>query len=117
MNMQIDNPESEDGHVNFKLGKVERWVVAASVAVLVFLLGYVFNGFDKRLADQQATMQTVVTSQAVTNTRLETLSQQLANIPAMTSDIAELKVKVARNAIDIDTMRAARELRATGAMR
>lgn len=98
-------------HLQFKLGPVERWVIAGSAMLLVFLLSYVFHSFDNRLEAQARTMQTVVTQQAVTNAQLQTLSQQLADVPGLTRAMAEAKVQIERNTSDI------RELQQTGRLK
>lgn len=84
-----------------RLGVVERRVLSAAFALLVFLLGWVFHNFDSRLEDQGKAMQAIVTQQAVTNSQLQTLSQQLADVPGLTQRVVELKVQVDRNTSDI----------------
>jgi uncharacterized membrane protein len=97
----MEMTHSDGDHVQFKLGPVERWVIVAAVLLLVFLLTYVFHSFDARLETQAQTMQTVVTQQAVTNAQLQTLSQQLADVPGLTRNMATIQAQVERNTSDI----------------
>lgn len=107
----MDITRTDSDHLQFKLGPVERWVIVGGVALLVFLLGYVFHSFDNRLEIQANTMQTVVTQQAVTNAQLQTLNQQLADVPGLTRAMAEAKVQIERNTSDIRELQQTRKLR------
>lgn len=107
----MDITRMDNDHMQFKLGPVERWVIAGAFGLLVFLLGYVFHSFDGRLEAQGSTMQTVVTQQAVTNAQLQTLSQQLADVPGLTRAMAEAKVQIERNTSDIRELQQTRKLR------
>lgn len=107
----MDLQRAQDGSLHFRLGPVERWVLGAAAALLVFLVGWVFNNFDARLATQDKTMQTVVTQQAVTNAQLSTLSQQLSDVPGLTRQMAEIKVQVERNSQDIHDLQSTRHLK------
>jgi len=82
-----------------------------AVALLVFLLGWVFRNFDSRLETQADTMNKVVTAQAVTNAQLSTLSQQLADVPGLTRQIAEIKVQTDRNTQDIHELQSVQRLK------
>jgi hypothetical protein len=108
--MEITRTDSD--HMQFKLGPIERWVIAGGFGLLVFLLGYVFRNFDTRLEVQASTMQTLVTQQAVTNAQLQTLSQQLSDVPGLTRGMAEIKVQVERNSQDIHELQQVKGLRA-----
>lgn len=107
----MDLQSTHDGHLHFRLGPVERWTVMGAVALLVFLLGWVFRNFDNRLEAQANTMNTVVTQQAVTNAQLSTLTQQLADVPGLTRQVAELKIQTQRNSEDIREMQQVKRLR------
>ncbi len=107
----MDLQRATDGSLHFRLGPVERWVIGACATLLIFLLGWVFNSFDARLATQDKTMQTVVTQQAVTNAQLSTLSQQLSDVPGLTRQMAELKVQTQRNSEDIHELQSVRRLK------
>lgn len=107
----MDINRSADGHWHFRLGPVERVVMGGAFALLVFLLGWVFRNFDTRLETQAKTMQEVVTAQAVTNAQLTTLSGQLADVPGLTRQMAELKVQTERNTQDIHEIQQVKRLR------
>ncbi|TPG50680.1 hypothetical protein EAH75_04370 [Rhodanobacter glycinis] len=64
-----------------------------------------------RAEAQGSTMQTVVTQQAVTNAQLQTLSQQLADVPGLTRAMAEAKVQIERNTSDIRELQQTRRLK------
>lgn len=75
------------------LGLVEKWMVRIAAAGIVSLLGIFANGYSK----QGETLQTLVTQQAVTNGQLQTISAQLADVPALTRTQAEIKVQIAEH--------------------
>jgi enamine deaminase RidA (YjgF/YER057c/UK114 family) len=107
----MDVSRDDSGQWHFRLGPVERVIIGASFALLVFLLGWVFRNFDSRLEAQGKTMQDVVTAQAVTNAQLQTLSGQLADVPGLTRQMAELKVQTERNSQDIHELQQVRRLK------
>lgn len=107
----MDINRADDSSWHFKLGPIERVVIGGAFALLVFLIGYVFNSFDGRLAAQDKTMQAVVTAQAVTNAQLQTLSQQLSDIPGLTRKMAEIDVRTERNTQDIHELQQVRKLK------
>jgi hypothetical protein len=107
----MDIKRGDDSNWHFKLGPIERVAVGGGFALLVFLLSYVFHSFDTRLEAQDKTMQSVVTSQAVTNAQLQTLNQQLSDVPGLTRQMAELKVNTDRNTQDIHELQQVRHLK------
>ena len=107
----MDINRADDSSWHFRLGPIERVVIGGAFALLVFLISYTFHSFDTRLENQDKTMQTVVTSQAVTNSQLSILSQQLADVPGLTRQMAEIKVQTDRNAQDIHDLQSLRKLR------
>jgi hypothetical protein len=107
----MDITRVDNDHMQFKLGLVERWVIAGVFALMVFLLGYVFKSFDNRLEKQGTTLQTVVTQLAVSNSQLTVLSTQLADVPGLTQKVAEIKVQTDRNSADIHELQQVRSLR------
>lgn len=111
MEQPVEITRLDNDHMQFRLGPVERWVIGIAALALVSLLGYVFHSFDNRLEAQANTMQTVVTQQAVTNAQLQTLSQQLADVPGLTRAMAEAKVQIERNTQDIRELQQTRKLR------
>lgn len=107
--MEIDRADDSSWH--FRLGPIERVVIGGAFTLLVFLISYTFHSFDSRLETQDKTMQTVVTSQAVTNSQLQTLNQQLADVPGLTRQMAEIKVNTDRNTLDIHELQQVRHLK------
>lgn len=89
-----------DGRQSFKLGPVEKWVVGAIGAAMlgggIWLVGSV---------------QTLITQQAVTNSRLSDLNQQLTDVPELRRQVVELKVRVDKHDDEIDELRSTRNLR------
>lgn len=107
----MDLQRQPDGRRHITLGPVERWVVGVLASVLV-AVGYWFAGsLTSRLDKQNETLQAVVTQQAVTNGQISTLSAQLADVPRLTRDMTELKVRVDRHEQDIQELRQTRAAR------
>lgn len=107
----MDVARSNDGHWHFRLGPVERYVIAAAFSVLSFLAWWVFHEFSVRLDASDKTQQTILVNQAVTNEQLHALSSQLSDVPGLTRQIAELQVQTARNTQDIRDLQQVRGLK------
>jgi len=103
--------EPRDGHLHFSLGPVERWVVGICAAGMVAVLGWFANSITTRLDGLAEAQGALKTQQAVANQQLLQLSTQLADVPELTRDIAELKVQTDRNSEDIKELRNTRNLR------
>lgn len=97
----VDVARTNDDHWHFRLGPVERYVIAGAFSLLTFLAWWVFHEFSVRLDNSDKTQQTILVNQAVTNEQLRTLSSQLSDVPGLTRQIAELQVQTARNTQDI----------------
>lgn len=100
-----------DGRWHFALGVVERWIVGLCATALV---GMCYAGWSSIVAkqDKQAELTAALAQQqAVTNAQMVTLQAQLADVPGLTSSIAELRVQASRNAEDIAEIRAMRGLK------
>lgn len=102
---------AQDGRWHFALGPVERWVVASVVGVLIFVLIAGFHSWALQLQRLTKSYNDLAKQQAVTNAQLATLSQQLADVPAITRQIAQLQVQVNRNTSDIAELRKVRGLK------
>lgn len=114
----MDVSRGDNGHWHFRLGPVERWVIAGGTALLIGSLGWIFHSFtgqqDKQeaaLKDQNALLGELKEKQAVTNSKLETLTSQLADVPSLTRQMAELKVQTERNTQDIHDLQQVRRLK------
>lgn len=103
--------QQENGQQRILLGPVERWVVVSAAAALIAIGGWAARSVSERLDKQGEAIAALATQQAVTNANLTTISAQLANVPALTSDVAELKVRVDRHDEDIRELRGTRGLK------
>lgn len=97
----MDTTPTGDGRQHISLGPVERWVVSIGAVLIVAGGGWFARSMTTRLDDQSKTMQAVVTQQAVTNGQIQTLTTQLADVPRLTREMAEIKVRVDRHEQDI----------------
>lgn len=104
----MDSARDGDGRQRVSLGPVERWIVGLVAAG--FVAGGVWFGnslmarMDAQTAEskeQNKTLQAVVTQQAVMNGQVQTLTTQLADVPRLTREMAETKVRVDRHEQDI----------------
>lgn len=107
----MDLKPQGDGRLHFSLGPVERWFVFAGASALVAVLGWFANSITSRLDSLAEAQGSLKTQQAVTNAQLLTLSTQLADVPELTREMAELKVQTERNSEDIKELRNTRNLR------
>lgn len=89
-------------------GKAEKWIAGAVAALITGLIGTligVLSSFGQNVTDRLDTqndkMQTVVTQQAVQSGQIGTLTTQLADVPRLTREMAEMKVRVDRHEQDI----------------
>ena len=114
----MDVERQSDGSWHFKLGPAERWVVIGVGTLLAFAISWIFTSVTGELKAQgdrldktNEALQKVVTQQAVANGSLATLTTQLADVPALTRQMAELRVRVDRHDEDIKELRQVRGLR------
>lgn len=108
--MDLQSPGG--GRMHFVLGAVERWVVGLGATALVALIGLLYVGITTKIDEGTqntkaltATVGQVVTQQAVTNGQVATLTQQLSDVPRLTRDVAETKVRVDRLEQDTKELR------------
>ncbi len=109
--MTVDLKPEPGGRWHFVLGPVERWVAGVIAATVVTACGLFAQSLVRRLDEQNKTLQTVVTQQAVMNGQMQTLSAQLADVPQLTRDMTELKVRVEQHDKDITELRRLRNVR------
>jgi hypothetical protein len=109
--MSMDLQPNGDGRLHFSMGPVERWIVGVGAAALVAILGWYANSITTRLDSLAEAQGALKTQQAVTNQQLVTLNLQLADVPTLTRQIAELKVRVDAHDEDIRELRTTRSLR------
>lgn len=107
----MDLEPQRDGRWHFALGPVEKWIVAVAAAAFLGGGALFVNQVIGRLDEQNDKLGTLTTQQAVTNQQLQTLSNQLADVPQLSRQVAELKVRVDRHDEDLKELRAVRGLR------
>lgn len=103
--------EQQDGQLRFRLGPVERWIAITGAAILVAVGGWAASSVTGRLDKQGDAINELVKQQAVTNSQLQTLSSQLADVPGLTRQMAELKVRVDRHDEDLRELRSIKGLK------
>lgn len=91
---------TNDGGWHFRLGAVERWIVG--IAATAVTAGGVW---------MVSSVQTLVTQQAVANSKLSDLTTQLGDMPAIRRDTIELKVRVDQHEAAIKEIRQTRGAR------
>lgn len=89
--------ESNGARMVLNIGPVERALLIAVGAGIIGLGGW---SWDK-LNDMSDSIAVMSTQQAITNSRLDTLTIQLADIPAISRQVAEMRVQIDRNTRDI----------------
>src|SRR5690606_28867746 len=97
----MDASQAGDGRQRVTLGPIERWIALAVGGAVVTGLSMFGQTMVQRLDRQNETLQAVVTQQAVTNGKVDTLTTQLADVPRLTREMAEMKVRVERGEQDI----------------
>ena len=81
--MPMELEPKSGGRMGFAIGPVEKWVVTAALAGIVYLAGWM-----------AMSIQSLLTQQAVTNQRLSVIVEQQADIRRIGVDVAELKVRM-----------------------
>lgn len=107
----MDLDPRDDGHWHVRLGPVEKWFVMGGASLLVICTGAIYSSITGELSETRKEVQTLITQQAVANGQLATLTTQLADVPALTRQMAELRVRVDRHDEDIKELRQVRGLR------
>jgi hypothetical protein len=100
----MDSKLAADGRQYVSLGPVERWAASVVAAGFVACCVWFGNNVTQRLEDQNKAIQSVVTNQAVMNGQVQTLTIQLADVPRLTREVAEIRVQVSRHEQDIREM-------------
>lgn len=98
--MTVDLKPESGGRWHFTLGPVEKAATA--------LIGTLLAAGAIWLI---ASVNTLLTQQAVTNQQLLTISGQISGVPAMSTQVAELKVRVDQHDQDIRELKQLREVK------
>lgn len=96
----MEAESTHDGSMRFKLGPVEKLVVLAVIGGAGTLGYWVVNN-----------VQTLVTQQAVTNSKLTDIGVQIGDVPALRTQVTELKIRVDQQEKAIDELRDMRGLK------
>jgi len=81
--MPMELEPKSGGRMGFSIGPVEKWVVTAALAGIVYMGGWMV-----------VSIQSLLTHQAVTNQRLATIVEQQGDIRRIGVDVAEMKVRM-----------------------
>ena len=93
------------GQTRWVLGPIELAIASLIPALLLAIMAWLGSRFASNLDAQGSAIFQLSTQQAVTNAQLTTLTQQLADVPSLTREVAELKVQVKRNTDDLQNLR------------
>lgn len=107
----MDGVPGQDGHWNFRLGPVEKWIVGLGASLLTLALGTIYLRIDSQLETQGKTLGVLVTQNAVMTTQLSTMNSQLANVPGLTDRVSRLEVKDQAQDESIKELRSVRGLK------
>lgn len=107
-----------DRRQHVTLGLAERWIIGMGALAIASLVGVAWT--DMSAQDAAATawraqfgdkQNDLAEAQQVTNARLTMVIAQLADVPGLSRNVAELDVQVQRNTSDIRDLRQARGLK------
>lgn len=107
----MDFEERSEGHWHFRLGPVEKWVVATGAFLLISGCGWFVNTVTGQLTELSKAQSAQATQLALANQQLSTLTLQLADVPGLSRQVAEMKVQLDRNTEDVKELRGTRGLR------
>jgi hypothetical protein len=101
----MERVRDSSGQSRWILGPIEMAVASLVPVILLSIMAWLGSRFASNLDAQGQAIYELSTQQAVTNTQLATLTQQLADVPSLTREVAELKVQVQRNSSDLEALR------------
>lgn len=104
----VDVQRDTPGHWHFSLGPVEKTVITASAALLVFLASSAYISIVNRQEAQSVALEQIKVQNAVANAVLIQVSAQLADLPALRLKVAENSVVIRQAQKDIDEIRGTR---------
>ena len=89
--MTVKTERATDGHMTFRLGPVERWVVAIAASALTFGGYRVYDRVDTQGEAQQA----MVTQMALMNAQMAVMNTQLSDVPGLSMRVTKLETNQA----------------------
>lgn len=108
--MRDTDPDTHASH-RLTLGPVEKLIVTVLIAAVVGVPAYLWRKQEAQQERQQEVLQAVDTRTQVMAQQMTALSAQMADVPAMRIQMAELKVQVAANTQAIAELRAMKGLK------
>jgi hypothetical protein len=98
--MSVEMSPNPDGRTHIVLGVVEKWIVTAIGAAVIGVGWWLVTS-----------MQALLTYQAVTNERLESIDNRLTGVPQLQQQVTKLEVRVDRLETDVEELRSTRKLK------
>lgn len=80
-----------DGSRRFRLGVIELWIVGVCALLIVALISKQYLAITQTQADTAKKLGDLTTQVAVMNGQLSVLSQQLADVPALTRQMTQVQ--------------------------
>lgn len=109
--MAVDLQRQADGRLHFSLGPVERWIVGLVAAAVVGSVLMFSRAITSQLDNQGRQIAALAQQQAVTNSQLTQLTQQLSDIPGISRRQAEHAVRITRMEEDLRELQRTRGAR------
>jgi hypothetical protein len=107
----IDSIRDTEGRKRYMIGAVEMWICVVVASSLLAIVAWGAVWVITSINDLGKTMAAMDARQQVMQAGVTTLSVQLADIPQLSTKVAELTVQVERNRQDIAELRSVRGLR------
>lgn len=98
--MTVDLKPESGGRWHFSLGPVEKSVVGILTTGVMAMTWWLV-----------ASVQTLLTQQAVTNDKLQTITAQLSGVPELGTRVSRLEVQAEQNKQDIRELKQLREVK------
>jgi len=93
--MTVETERATDGHMTFRLGPVERWVVGICAAALLAGGWKGYNSLVDKMDKQAESQQALITQMAVLNANLTVMSTQLADVPGLSARVTTIETRQA----------------------
>lgn len=98
--MTVEAQASNDGSMRFKLGPVEKLIILAVLSAAGSCAYWVVSN-----------VQTLVTQQAVGNTKLTNIENNISDIPQLRTEVTKLQGRVERTEKDVQELKDMRGLK------